>query len=69
MALGDNGKVVTEADYQTDLSFLLQAGSFVEHMAKEYPHKTIAVRMSLQDCGEMVRILKEWKHERQLQKV
>ena len=61
MALGDRGKVVTGADYQADLSYLLVSGAFVEHMAKEYPHKTIAVRMSLQDCGEMVRILKEWK--------
>jgi len=61
MALGDFGNTGVEADYQTDLSYLLQADSFVEHMAKEYPHKTIAVRMSLQDCGEMVRILKETK--------
>jgi len=61
MALGDFGSAGVEADYRTDLSFLLQAGSFLEHMAKEYPHKTIAVRMSLQDCGEMVRILKETK--------
>ena len=61
MALGDFGTAGVEADYASDLSFLLQAGSFLEHMAKEYPHKTIAVRMSLQDCGEMVKILKEWK--------
>jgi len=61
MALGDFGNTGVEADYQTDLSYLLQAGSFVEHMAKEFPNKTIAVRMSLQDCGEMVRILKETK--------
>ena len=63
MALGDFGSTGVEADYESDLSFLLQAGNFVEHMAKEFPNKTIAVRMSLQDCGEMVRILKEWKHK------
>ena len=61
MALGDFGNAGVEDDYESDLSFLLQAGSFVEHMAKEFPNKTIAVRMSLQDCGEMVKILKEWK--------
>lgn len=63
MALGDNGKVITEADYQADLSYLLVSGAFVEHMANKYPHATIAVRMSLQDCGEMVRILKETKRK------
>ena len=61
MALGDFSSAGVEADYQADLSYLLVSGAFVEHMAKEYPHKTIAVRMSLQDCGEMVRILKETK--------
>ena len=61
MALGDFGSAGVEADYKTDLSFLLTAGGFLEHMAKEYPHKTVAVTMTLEDCGEMVKILKEWK--------
>ena len=63
MALGDFGNTGIKADYESDLSFLLKADSFMEHMANKYPHKTIAVRMSLQDCGEMVRILKETKRK------
>lgn len=50
----------SEVDYKSDLAFLLN-NPITKYMAEKYPHKTIAVRMSLEDCYQMCEILKEKK--------
>lgn len=47
--------------YRADIWYLLSAESFNEYMADRYPDRLIDVRMTLADCREMVRIIKEYR--------
>jgi len=47
--------------YRSSLGYLLSAESFNEYMADRYPDRLIDVRMTLADCYEMVRIIKEYR--------
>lgn len=59
---GDYRQADDQDVYRSSLGYLLSAESFNEYMADRYPDRLIDVRMTLADCYEMVRIIKEYKH-------
>lgn len=59
--MGDYREADDQDVYRSSLEYLLSAESFDEYMADRYPDRLIDVRMTLADCREMVRIIKEYK--------
>lgn len=60
--MGDYREADDQDVYRSNLGYLLSAESLNEYMADRYPDRLIDVRMTLADCHEMIRILKEYKH-------
>ena len=61
MSNGDYREADDQDVYRSSLVYLLSAESFNEYMADRYPDRLIDVRMTLADCYEMVRIIKEYR--------
>ena len=61
MSNGDYREADDQDVYRSSLGYLLSAESFNEYMADRYPDRLIDVRMTLADCREMVRIIKEYR--------
>ena len=61
MSNGDYREADDQDVYRSNLGYLLSAESLNEYMADRYPDRLIDVRMTLADCREMVRIIKEYK--------
>ena len=59
--MGDYREADDQDVYRSSLGYLLSAESFNEFMADRYPDRLIDVRMTLADCREMVRIIKEYR--------
>ena len=61
MSNGDYREADNQDVYRSSLGYLLSAESLNEYMADRYPDRLIDVRMTLADCYEMVRIIKEYR--------
>ena len=59
--MGDYREADDQDVYRSSLGYLLSAESLNEYMADRYPDRLIDVRMTLADCREMVRIIKEYR--------
>ena len=59
--MGDYREADDQDVYRSNLGYLLSVENFDAYMADRYPDRLIDVRMTLADCYEMVRIIKEYR--------